>query len=201
MYRMRRETFNPEKQQPSVHQDSLQKYLQVSKHLVPKANSKLLRSIIRHPDLRPSNIFVSDEFEITSLIDWQNSTVLPVCLQSGIPTDLDNSRGSISRAMQAPTLPPVYTDLSEDDQREQLEVLGKRQLHYFYMTEAANKKSPHFDALIDPFSIARCKIFQLSSAPWQGDNVPLRSSLVFVKQNWHNICASSNTTFYRRGGA
>jgi aminoglycoside phosphotransferase (APT) family kinase protein len=84
MDRMRRETFYLEKQQPSVHQDSLQKYLQVSKHLMPQVNSKLLRPIIRHPDLRPSNIFVSDDFEITSLIDWQSSVILPLCLQSGI---------------------------------------------------------------------------------------------------------------------
>jgi hypothetical protein len=76
---------------------------------------------------------------------------------------------------------------------EQLEVFGKRQLHYFYMTETANKNPLHFDALINSFSIGRRKIFQLPSAPWQGDNIPLRSSLIFVKQTWQNSCASSDT--------
>lgn len=29
--------------------------------------------------------------------------------------------------------------------------------------------------------------------PWQGDNIPLRSSLIFVKQNWDTVCALPNT--------
>jgi len=61
------------------------------------------------------------------------------------------------------------------------------------MTETADKNPQHFDALSYPFSIGRRKIFQLSSAPWQGDNIPLRSSLVFVKQNWQHICSPSDT--------
>lgn len=165
MDRMRRETFNLEKQQPSVHQDSLQKYLEVSRHLVPQANSKLLRPTIRHPDLRPSNIFVSDNFEITSLIDWQSSAVLPLYLQSGIPADLDNSTDAASRAMETPSPPRALTELSEDEALQQLESFAKRQLHHLYMTETANKNPIHFDALTLPFSIGRRKIFQLSSAP------------------------------------
>ncbi|GAB7330665.1 hypothetical protein MBLNU13_g02232t1 [Cladosporium sp. NU13] len=103
MDRMRREICNLEKQITAVHLDSLQKYSQISKHLVMQADSKLLRLIIRHPDLRPSNIFVSADFEIASLNDWQSSIVLPLYLQSGIPTDLDNSRDSAS------TSPPQAT--------------------------------------------------------------------------------------------
>lgn len=87
--RMLRETFNLEKQVPSVHLDSLQKYLQISSELIPDREA-LTRPIIRHPDLRPSNIFVSDDYEITSLIDWQYATALPLFLQSGIPDDLES---------------------------------------------------------------------------------------------------------------
>jgi hypothetical protein len=184
MDRMRRETFHLEKQQPSVHLDSLQKYLQISKHLVPQADSKLLRPIIRHPDLRPSNIFVSDDFEITSIIDWQSSVILPLYLQSGIPPDLDDSADPASR---------TTTELSAAEEQERLDSLAKIQLHHFYMTETANNNPIHFDALTLPFSIGRRKIFQLSSAPWQGDNIPLRSSLIFVKQNRNKICASPGT--------
>jgi hypothetical protein len=193
MDRMRRETFNLEKQLPSVHLDSLQKYSQISKHLVPHGDPNLLRPTIRHPDLRPSNIFVSDDFEITSLIGWQHSAILPLFLQSGIPNDLDNSRDSVSRALKTPALPREIAELNEDLESQQLQLFAKRQLHHFYITETADKNPQHFDALSYPFSIGRRKISQLSSAPWQGDNIPLRSSLIFVKQNWQHICSPSDT--------
>jgi hypothetical protein len=166
MDRMRREIFNLEKQLPSVHLDSLQKFLQISKHLVPQGDSNLSRPTIRHPDLRPSNIFVSDDFEITSLIDWQHSTILPLFLQSGIPNDLDNSRDSVSRALKTPALPCDIAELSEDEEsRQLLQIFAKRQLHHLYMTATADKNPRHFDALTYPFSIGRRKIFQLASAP------------------------------------
>ena len=193
MDRMRRETFKLEKQLPSVHLDSLRKYLQISKYLVPQGNAGFLRPIIRHPDLRPSNIFVSDDYKITSLIDWQNSTILPLYLHSGIPNDLDNSMDLVSRSLEIPRLPEKTSELSEDERLQQLENFAKRQLHYFYMTETAEHNALHFDTLNYPFSIGRRKIFQLSGAPWQGDNIPLRSSLIFVKQHWRHICALSET--------
>jgi hypothetical protein len=84
-------------------------------------------------------------------------------------------------------------ELSEDGALQHLESFAKRQLHHLYMTETANIDSLYFDVLNLPFSIGRRKIFQLSSAPWQGDNILLRSSLIFVKQNWNTICASSDT--------
>lgn len=188
MDRVRRETFNLEKQLPSVHLDSLRKYLQVSKHLVPQADSRLLRPTIRHPDLQPSNIFVSEDLEITSLIDWQNIAILPLHLQSGIPPDLDNSTDSASRSLETSSQPQALIELSEAERLEHLELFAKKQLHYFYMTETANRNSLHFDAMTLPFSIGRREIFQLSSAPWQGANIPLRSSLIFVKENWQTIC-------------
>jgi hypothetical protein len=100
---------------------------------------------------------------------------------------------SASRAMETPALPQAIVELDEADQMQHLELFAKRQVHHSYMTETAKNNPLHFEALTLPFSIGRRKIFQLSSAPWQGDNIPLRSSLVFVKQNWNTICASSST--------
>lgn len=35
--------------------------------------------------------------------------------------------------------------------------------------------------------MGRKKVADLASAPWQGDNVPLQSSLIFIKQNWERF--------------
>nr|POE53459.1 hypothetical protein CFP56_28681 [Quercus suber] len=190
--RMQRETFNMEKQLPSVHLDSLQKYLQVSSDLIPRGNKELIRPVIRHPDLRPSNIFVSDEYEITSLIDWQNATALPLFLHSGIPEDMDNSIDPVSSALETPRLPDDLSALDEDSRLEQLELFQKRHLHHSYMAETSKSNPMHYEALSMPFSVGRRKLYDLSSAPWQGDNIPLRSSLIFTKQQWPQITARTN---------
>lgn len=188
--RMLREIYNLEKQLPSVHLDSLQKYLKISSQLIPD-REELTRPVIRHPDLRPSNIFVSDDYEITSLIDWQNATVLPLFLQSGIPDDLDNS-GSASGCLEIPQLPNDISALGEDSRPEQLELFDKQSLHHIYMTETSKINPTHYEALTLPFSIGRRKVYDLSSSPWQGDNIPLRSSLIFIKQQWSHLSATSN---------
>ncbi|CAK3787619.1 Hypothetical predicted protein [Lecanosticta acicola] len=187
--RMQRETFNLEKQLPSVHLDSLQKYLQISSALIPEESRELIRPVIRHPDLRPSNIFVSDNYEIVSLIDWQNATALPLFLHSGIPDDLDNSLDPISSSLELPRLPDDLAALDEDSRLEQLELFRKRHLHYRYMIETSANNPAHYEALTLPFSVGRRKVYDLASAPWQGDNIPLRSSLIFIKQQWAQIAA------------
>ncbi|EDN06435.1 predicted protein [Histoplasma mississippiense (nom. inval.)] len=52
---------------------NLEKYLQIAPHLIPRDCPALHRPVIRHPDLQPNNIFVSNELEIKGLIDWQHS--------------------------------------------------------------------------------------------------------------------------------
>lgn len=189
--RMQRETFDLEKQQPSVHIDSLQKYLQISRVLIPD-EEELLRPVVRHSDLRPSNIFVSDDCEISSLIDWQNAVILPLFLQSGIP-DLDNLIDSASSCLETPRSRDHLSALDAYSRLEQLELLGKRQLHHLYMTETSKNNPIHYKALTLPFSTGRRKVYNLSCAPWQGDNIPLRSSLVFIKQKWSQISAGSGS--------
>ncbi|KAM3416296.1 hypothetical protein BST61_g7902 [Cercospora zeina] len=114
--RIRRETFNLERQSPETHVDSLKKYLQIAEYLLPREDDSLM----------------------------------------------------------SPTL-------------EQLTILRDRELHYEYVTRTAAKNPAHFNALRYPYSTGRRKVFQLSSDPWEGDNIPLRSSLIFVKKHWKDF--------------
>ncbi|RMY82141.1 hypothetical protein D0862_12113, partial [Hortaea werneckii] len=159
--RFQRETFNFRKQMPSIHLDSIQKYLQMSKYLIPRAKG-LTTPTLRHPDLRPGNIFVSNDFHITALIDWQHSVAQPLFLSCGGESDTI-SRLELSRQMHCRE---AYVD----------------------MTERHNPS--HFGALTYPFSVGRQKIHRLAGEPWQGDNIPFRSSLMFVKQHWSQICSN-----------
>ncbi|PSN69915.1 hypothetical protein BS50DRAFT_618879 [Corynespora cassiicola Philippines] len=75
--RLQREVYNYQKQSPLDHLDSLHKYLQIASYLIPY-NKTSTRPTLRHPNLQPNNVFVSDELEITGLIDWQNCAILPL---------------------------------------------------------------------------------------------------------------------------
>lgn len=186
---MRRETFKLERQSPSAHLLSLQNYLQISKQLIPSGDNSLARPVLRHPDLRPSNVFVSSDYKITSLIDWQHCTALPLFLHSGLADDIDNSADSVSQSLDIPQLPDNLSEQNEETQSDQAELYRRRHLHYLYITETARHNPAHFEALSRPFSIGTRKIYNLSCAPWQGDPVPLKSSLIFVKQQWNNVAA------------
>lgn len=59
----------------------MDKYLQIAPHIMPRDCPALYRPVIRHPDLQPNNIFVSNKLEIKGLIDWQYSTILLLFLQ------------------------------------------------------------------------------------------------------------------------
>ena len=72
---------------PAEHVDSLHKYLKLVPSIMPAVSGEqyLLRPTLRHPDLKPNNILVAEDFTITALIDWQHCSVLPLLLVGGIP--------------------------------------------------------------------------------------------------------------------
>ncbi|KAH7377310.1 hypothetical protein BKA66DRAFT_422392 [Pyrenochaeta sp. MPI-SDFR-AT-0127] len=189
-----RENYNYEKQSPSEHLDSLEKYLQIVPSLIPKGDVTLTRTTLRHPDLQPNNVFVSDELEITGLIDWQHCAILPLFMQCGIPNSFQNYGDSISESMTIPELPSKFNDLSERDQFEQVQLLRRRQLHFFYVGMTAKLNPTHYDALTHDFSILRRKLFEFAGYPWEGDNVTLKANLIHLTKVWPNIVTSSSST-------
>lgn len=67
--RLRREVYNYQSQSHLEHAVALEKYLQIAPYLIPQEFPALHRPTIRHPDLQPNNIFISDDLKVTGLID------------------------------------------------------------------------------------------------------------------------------------
>jgi hypothetical protein len=63
-----KEFYGRQRVDPQVQINHLLDYLKVAPHLIPKAE-QLNVPTVRHPDLSPSNIFISDSSDITSIID------------------------------------------------------------------------------------------------------------------------------------
>ncbi|KAF1960978.1 hypothetical protein CC80DRAFT_523199 [Byssothecium circinans] len=192
--RLHREIFNYQKQSPSEHLENLNKYLRVAPHLIPSGNDALIRPTLRHPDLQPNNVFISDDFEITGLIDWQHCVILPLYLQCGIPNSFQNYGDSVSESLVTPELPPNFDELGEREQLEQVLLLQKRQLHYLYVAMSAKFNETHYDALAHDFGILRRKLFVHASNPWEGDNVTLKADLIHLTQHWSEIATVTSSS-------
>lgn len=190
---LRREIYGYQKQSPSDHLENLGKYLQTVPYLIPDSNT-LTRPTLRHLDVQPNNIFVSDELSITGLIDWQHCAILPLFLQCGIPNSLQNYGDSISESLVLPELPPNFDELSDREQFQEVMLLRRRQLHYFYVKATARLNPTHYDALTYDFSTLRRKLFDHASYPWEGDSVTLKADLIELTKNWTEMATSPSST-------
>lgn len=106
-----------QKLDPQEHYKNVETYWQIADRLVPKEPS-LNRPILRHPDLNPKNIFISDEADVVGLTDWQYSKILPLLLQAGIPTHFQNYGDPVSEDLVQPQLPDDLDDLDEEDREK-----------------------------------------------------------------------------------
>nr|POE96511.1 altered inheritance of mitochondria protein 9, mitochondrial [Quercus suber] len=178
LLRTRRECVGYERQCPRYHMDHLERYLHIAPHLTAQLSDNAARPTIRHPDLQPNNVFVSESLEITGLIDWQHCAILPLFIQGGIPSSLQNYGDDVSESLEVPRLPETFDNESETEQFKQVLLLRKRQLHYNYVTKTMEAGSLHSEVLMDDLCILRRKLFRHASDPWEGDNVTLKVDLI-----------------------
>ncbi|KAM5461786.1 hypothetical protein MferCBS49748_007070 [Microsporum ferrugineum] len=117
-----------------IYIDLLKKYLSLAPYILPQDPADPLnRPTLRHPDLNPSNIFVSEEGEITCLIDWQYTTILPLLLVAGNPPMFDNPDSEPPKDLKQPSLPPDYDTLSAEEKSHADELHRRRMLFWTAM--------------------------------------------------------------------
>lgn len=181
-----REVYGLQKVFPRDHMQSLSEYLQIAEHLQPR-ELRMNRPVIRHPDLQPNNIFVSESMDILGIIDWQHCAVLPLFLQAFIPKAFQNYGDIESEQLVKPQLPDDFDQLDSQQQDEARELLRRRQLHFFYVGKTLKSNVDHYDAMQLDHLALRQKLFQHAGAPWEGDNVTLKSDLIRATQVWQEL--------------
>lgn len=190
-----RETFDYKRQDPKEHIESLQEYIRLAPHLVPIC-SKLSLPVLRHPDLKPNNIFVSEDLTITGLIDWQHSLVLPTFLAAGIPKVFQNYNDEASMSFTPPRLPENIESMPEDERDIALEQFRRRHVHFFYLGFTQKLNESHWRALEQETGLLRRRIYDDAGSPWEGLNLPLQNDIANVSQNWSKVAtASADGTF------
>ncbi|KAF7513613.1 hypothetical protein GJ744_008907 [Endocarpon pusillum] len=180
--------YQHKKSDPAVQIKALNEYLMISPHIVPD-DPGFNRPTLRHPDLSPSNIFIS-KGEITGLIDWENTTILPLFMQAWIPGHFQNFGDEESENFRQPKLPANFRSLSPEEKEVEEELYRKRQLHFFYLGATSNTNRRHHDALFFDPEARRAKLYQKARAPWEGDNISLKAQLIRTVQHWYSICSN-----------
>jgi hypothetical protein len=169
-----------------VHAESLEKYLRVAQHLVP-TSPELNHPVLRHPDVQPNNIFICENFKVTSLIDWQHAIVLPAFLAAGMPNSFQNYGDAESRSYTPPHLPAHLDSLSESERIQAEEEFRRRHVHFFYLGFTQRLNQRHWRALEEETDMLRRRIFDHASEPWEGLSTPLQYDLVQVLQVWDKV--------------
>ncbi|KAH0842096.1 phosphotransferase family protein [Fonsecaea pedrosoi] len=181
-----RECMNYEKSQPEEHAESLEKYMRLAPYLVP-SEPRFHRPVLRHPDLQPSNIFVSENLDIVGIIDWQHCTVLPQFLAAGIPKYFQNYHDEASLSFVPPKLPENLAEMDDEERSEALERFRRRHLHFFYLGFTQRFNKAHYEILDRRTDLLTRKIFSHAGEPWEGNNIPLKADLIYIMQIWEKI--------------
>ncbi len=181
-----REVHEFRQMSPMVHAEVLRDFLKLSPHLAIGPEHPFSRPVLRHPDFSPSNILLSDSNEIIGIIDWQHAVVLPLCLCAGNPHHFQNWGDPLSEGLVKPEtrLPDGFDDLEIAEQDAVRNTLRKRLIHFYYAAMTMRESPDHFDALRNESSMFRAKLFDRTGAPWEGDTISLKHTIIQVLSRW-----------------
>ena len=182
--------------------DLLEKFLSVAPYLLPEdRGNPFNRPMLRHPgnhpqaifaylsnqfyvDLNPTNLFVSDSCEVSCIIDWQHTTILPLLLTAGNPPLFENPDPEPPKGFEKPSLPEDYDSSSPDEKIQTDELHRRRMLFYLYMIANAKDNKPHLDALRYPALTLYQHLVDRAGRQWSGNTITLKGALVRLVDNW-----------------
>jgi len=134
------------------------------------------------------NIFVdSVNLEVTSILDWQRTTVVPYTIQSGYPRFLSNDENCVSRVRDLDRLPHNFDSLDVDE-KESLQVGHTKRLScQLFVLANAKYNRPHFDALLQKVNPLHADVVSRAGFPWNEDLVAFQNALLDIIGNWERF--------------
>lgn len=185
-----RELYGNEKVNPKDQIANLQNYLNVVPYVVPPRED-WNKPTMRHPDLSPGNIFVNESGEISGVIDWHRTVILPMFIQARVPSHFQNFGDEASDNFKFPVLPDNFDSLPEAEKEEEMELYRRRQLHYYYLGFSSGTNEAHFRAIGTPSLTIRKQLYDAGGRPWEGNNATLKAQLINLSMSWSQIAPQS----------
>ncbi|EPE25063.1 Protein kinase-like (PK-like) [Glarea lozoyensis ATCC 20868] len=180
-----REPYDGERVDPRVQIEHLSDYMKLAPYLVPK-EEELNMPTIRHPGLSPSNIFVSESGEITGIIDWQHTTILPKFLQAKPSKCLQNDTSEKFRRLDF-AKDALYVGSTET--QKEAERCQQREGFHLDPTNIDELDSAHFSTTEKRSLCLPKQIYDIASRPWEGDITSLQAHLIKALAEWSAIAS------------
>ena len=144
-------------------------------------------SIDSYVDLNPTNLFVSDSCEVSCIIDWQHTTILPLLLVAGNPPLFRNPDNEPPKNFEKPSLPEDYDSQGPEKKIQADELHRQRTLFYLYMIFNGKDNKPHLEALRHPMLMLCQHLVDRAGKPWSGNTISLKGALVRIVNNWDQL--------------
>lgn len=151
-----------------------------------------------HPDLHLDNIYVDPESkQITSIIDWQGSTVMPPYRQCGIPIAFEHP-GPGPLPWEILDLPEHYEDLSGEEKADVDATRWSKLSHIYYEMRTKMLNPTNWAAIRMDHLGLRVKPAYYAISLWEGQNVYFfRKALIDIAENWNDLCPSAGPCPFR----
>lgn len=133
---------------------------------------------------------MSDSCEISCIIDWQHTSILPLLLAAGNPPLFENPDSEPPKDYAKPTLPEDYESLDPNEKSQADELYRRRMLFYWYMIFNAKDNKTHFNALRYPMLMLIQHLVDRAGRPWTGNIVSLKGALLRVINSWDALMSS-----------
>ncbi|KAL4966948.1 kinase-like domain-containing protein [Aspergillus stella-maris] len=168
--------------------DMLEKFMSLSPFILPEdRDDPMNKPTLRHPDLNPSNVFITDTGEISCIIDWQHSSIQPLLVIAGNPPLFQNPDPEPPAGLEKPSLSADYDSLSASDKIQADELHRRRMIFWLYMVFNGKDNETHLEALRYPLLIHRQHAVNRAGRQWNGNTITLKGALLRLVQNWDTL--------------
>ncbi|KAI5304049.1 Phosphotransferase enzyme, partial [Ascosphaera atra] len=144
--------------------------------------------------LRPENIYLGEDGQISCITGWHNTCILPSLLVCGNPKIFCNPDPLPQTNLEEPELSSNYASLPEDEKQAAYTQWRDRLLFFNYAVHTALLCELQSEVMTTPFQPLIYHLTQTAGRPWTGDIVTLKGALMRIAQDWDNIIIRRNAT-------
>ncbi|KAI9708772.1 MAG: Phosphotransferase enzyme [Bogoriella megaspora] len=91
-------------------------------------------------------------------------------------------------------MPENLSSLSKSERVEAIECFRRRHLHFYYFAGAKKFNNDHYKTLRLQSTALKQRLYFNASAPWTGNNIPLKAALIGAQLNWDVLISESTET-------
>jgi len=178
----------PITREPSAHLAVLDLFRSVIPNIIPFGSPTLIQPTLWHRDLSGSNIFIPEtelaqgRISITSVIDWQNTSVGPLYMQACVPRLFRyHAPWNLPRGLEIAALPE---EMRQDAQKVARDDVAAKNTVIYYRAVVTRHAPYYYHVLTDSYTTLFAALALGASLSWGGMFHILRAKLLTLQSVW-----------------